>query len=151
MSVSAAQANREHVLAVSRDFISQPRLSKYPFPAVKKFWAIYLPDLQNFNFKKWAYEYVDSATGSKFLLIFEALCWNLNQNKSSIVILILYFLRFNFFSGGNCALAVCKFSKSCDLISWPFISIIFFLTMIFTFDLLQSTKQYQVSTVLWSS
>lgn len=28
-SISARQANREHVLAVSRDFISQPRLSKY--------------------------------------------------------------------------------------------------------------------------
>lgn len=27
MSISAKQANREHVLAVSRDFISQPRLT----------------------------------------------------------------------------------------------------------------------------
>lgn len=29
MSLSAHQARREHVLAVSRDFNSQPRLSKY--------------------------------------------------------------------------------------------------------------------------
>lgn len=28
-SISAKQAAKEHVLAVSRDFISQPRLSKY--------------------------------------------------------------------------------------------------------------------------
>lgn len=28
MAMSAAQAHKEHVLAVSRDFISQPRLSK---------------------------------------------------------------------------------------------------------------------------
>lgn len=31
MSLSAHQARREHVLAVSRDFNSQPRLSKYQF------------------------------------------------------------------------------------------------------------------------
>lgn len=30
MSLNRAQATKEHVLAVSRDFISQPRLSKYP-------------------------------------------------------------------------------------------------------------------------
>lgn len=30
MSISARQAQHEHVLAVSRDFINQPRLSKYP-------------------------------------------------------------------------------------------------------------------------
>lgn len=29
MSLNSKQAAREHVLAVSRDFISQPRLSKY--------------------------------------------------------------------------------------------------------------------------
>lgn len=28
--MNAQQAQREHVLAVSRDFISQPRLSEYP-------------------------------------------------------------------------------------------------------------------------
>lgn len=40
MSLSAHQARREHILAVSRDFNSQPRLSEFYF--VNKFLGIFL-------------------------------------------------------------------------------------------------------------
>jgi len=44
--LSARQAAAEHVLAVSRDFLSQPRLSKFFFFFLQNF-----ANLENFDYK----------------------------------------------------------------------------------------------------